>query len=233
MEKGGNITMGKHWLLMIGVEMMLIAALFGVVSAFSDSDNFPLQRMTPSPAFTLSIPTPLRILPLPTVELTPTLAVTATPPLAPTRPVTATPALTPTRTVAVTPVRTPTPTRTAPPVTPLRTPPPPEIGEDEDGSDIIEFTAAPLRLRGQIQLTWRYVGEPFEGNFLVERSVNGGVWRAVSTCTAPYAPDVERYRCLETGLISGSTYAYRICTARQKTSCVDQEVVESAPVKAP
>lgn len=221
--------MGKLGLPGIGVEVMLVVVLFGVFSAWSDSDNFPLQRTTPSPVVTVSIPTPLRILPLPTVELTPTLTITATPSLTPTRPVIAPLAPPPTRIVAATPMRTPT--RIAPPVTPARTPLPPDLDEDESG--IVEFNVVPLRLRGQIQLTWRYEGEPFEGSFLVERSVNGGAWRPVSSCTTAYAPDVERYRCLETGLASGSTYTYRICKVDRETSCVDQEVAESAPVKAP
>lgn len=223
-------TVKRWWLLLIGVGVTWTAAMVGGASAFSQPDAFPLQRATPTPALTLSLPTPLRILPLPTIELTPA------------RTVTATPALTPTRPLAVTPVRTPTPTRTVPPATPTPTLVPLTVDEDdeEDGEalNIVDFMAAPLRLRGQIQLSWRYEGEPFEGSFWVERSVNGGVWRAVSACALPYEPETdepeaERHRCLDTGLVSGSTYVYRICVVENETSCVDQAVVESAAVKAP
>ncbi len=211
----------RWWLWLIGVGAACIAAIVGGASAFSQPDAFPSQRATPTLILTLSLPTPLRILPLSTVELTPV------------RTVTATPALTPTRPVAVTPVRTPTPTRTASPATPTPTLVPLTVDEDDEALNIVDFMAAPLRLRGQIQLSWRYEGEPFEGSFWVERSVNGGVWRAVLACASPYEPEAERHRCLDTGLVSGSTYVYRICVVEDETSCVDQAVVESAAVKAP
>ncbi|MCS6825728.1 MAG: hypothetical protein NZ553_03855 [Caldilinea sp.] len=207
-----NFTTVKPWLLIIGVGMMVTVAMSGV-AAFSTPDALPLQRVTPSPISTPSLPTPLRILPLPTIELTPTLTLTTTL------------VQTPTRTPAVTPIRTPTPT-----FSPLEGD---DLDDVDNGLEIVDFIASPLRLRGQIQLTWRYVGEPFEGNFLVERSVNGGVWRVVSSCNLPYESDAERYRCLETGLASGSTYAYRICVVESETTCADRGFVESAAVKAP
>ena len=67
----------------------------------------------------------------------------------------------------------------------------------------------------------------------MERSANGGAWRFVADCSLPFAADTELYRCRDTALYSGSTYAYRICIAAEVASCAGASVVESEPIKAP
>jgi hypothetical protein len=103
----------------------------------------------------------------------------------------------------------------------------------DEPTGIIDFNALASRLRGQIDLSWGYVGAPFAGEFVIERSANGGVWRYVADCTQPYAAEAKLYRCRDTGLTSGATYAYRACVLDYGYSCAAVAVVESGAVKAP
>lgn len=205
---------------MIGIGLLLIGAFFGVASAGVTAGAQVMQRATstPSPTAVLRVPVTLVARPLPIlVPITVTPVVTVTPSM------TVTPRVTPTTRTTPTVRTTPTP-RSTPTVAP-------SAADAPDG--IVDFSASASRLRGQIDLRWGYVGAPFEGNFIVERSANGGVWRYVASCTQPYAADQDSYRCRDTELTSGASYAYRACILGYGSSCANTASVESNEVKAP
>ena len=96
---------------------------------------------------------------------------------------------------------------------------------------IIEFRAAPARLRGRVDLSWGYQGDAFDGIFLVERSTNGGVWRFVKECIQPYDEEVTAYTCSDTDLTSGTAYTYRACLVDSGTVCASTNATEPVTVK--
>lgn len=81
-----------------------------------------------------------------------------------------------------------------------------------------EFKAAASKTRGTIDISWRYLGKPFRGFFIVERSTNNQDWNTVvSGCrmTAPTTTSATtpvEYSCADTNLTSNSLYYYRACT---------------------
>lgn len=208
----------KH-IRVIATGLFMAGALFGVITAHARTEAPPAQQRatsTPSPTAVLRTPATLVARPLP--ELIP---ITATPTSALTLTQTSTLTLRTTPAVRI----TPTPAvRSTPTVAPAAA---------DEPAGIIGFSALASRLRGQIDLRWGYVGAPFDGAFIVERSANGGVWRYVADCTQSYAADAESYRCRDTDLTSGATYAYRACIVDYGASCADAAVVESGEVKAP
>lgn len=199
---------------MIVIGFLLLGALFGVASASVTLAAPVAQRATrtPSPTAVRRVPVTLVARPLPVlVPITATAVVTATPT------VTATIRTSPTPRTTSTPRSTPTST--------------PAAADAPEG--IVDFSASASRLRGQIDLRWGYIGAPFDGAFIVERSANGGVWRYVADCTQPYVADATTYRCPDTGLTSGASYAYRACIVDYGSSCASAVAVESNEVKAP
>ncbi|MFO7634507.1 MAG: hypothetical protein R6W76_18300 [Caldilinea sp.] len=220
-------------IVMIGMALMLLALVAGAARAASDAALPALQRATPTPTAVLRIPVTLAVLPLPApVLITPTVAITATPALlatpvsigTPARVVT--PSSTPTRRTAP----TPTPAQRSSP-TPTLTLTPTAVADTSGG--IVDFRASTSRVRGQVQLSWRYVGDPFDGDFVVERSANGGAWRHVADCSQPYDPDADIYRCRDEGLTSGSAYEYRACVGEAVYSCSGAPFAETDAIKAP
>lgn len=234
---------------------VLAVLLVGVASAVSGPPQYAppaMQRATPTPSPTeaLRLPVTIAVLPLPVaIEITGTHVLTPTPPLTVTGMLTLTPAITSTASLttmpAITRTQTVTATTRSTPAstpTPVRrsTPTPAASSADVGGtavpsaaSGIVDFSATTSRLRGQIQLSWRYIGAAFSGNFIVERSANGGAWRYAPDCALAYDPVQELYRCRDTGLPSGSTFVYRICIADRSTSCSGADIVEAPAVKAP
>jgi hypothetical protein len=228
-------------IVMIGMGLMLLALVAGAARAASDAappalqratpTPPALQRATPTPTAVLRIPVTLAVLPLPApVLITPTVAITATPALL------ATPVSIGTPARIVTPFSTPT-RRTAPTPTPAQRSSPtstltPTAVADTSGG-IVDFRASTSRVRGQVQLSWRYAGDPFDGDFVVERSANGGAWRHVADCSQPYDPDAGIYRCRDEGLTSGSAYEYRVCVGEAVYSCSGAPFAETDAIKAP
>ncbi|MFN3978917.1 MAG: hypothetical protein ACK4SA_00870 [Caldilinea sp.] len=223
--------------LIIGLALVVLAA--GAAHAALDGAQPIAQRATATPTPVLRIPLALTVLPLPvTIVVAPTSAITVTPSLTGTPTIRVTPSVataTPTLRGAPTRRATPTPTprvRTTPTPTPTITIAP--TTADDDATGIVDFRATTARVRGQIQLSWRYLGDDLDnGGFVVERSVNGGVWRFVPDCALPFDDDTELYRCRDAGLYSGSSYAYRICVAQDVPSCAGASVVETESIKAP
>jgi hypothetical protein len=221
--------------LLIG--LLLLALLAGTVPAAAEVTQPLAQRVTATATPALRIPVTLVVLPLPaTIEAAPTTGLVVTP-------LVATPIVTGTLMFRVTPVitattsavrATPTPTaRVRITSTPTSTTAAvPAAADSETG--IVDFRATTSRVRGQIQLSWRYLGDNVDGGgFVVERSTNGGAWRFVADCALPFDGDIDLYRCRDTGLYSGSSYAYRICIAQEVPACAGAVVVETEPVKAP
>lgn len=206
---------------MVVIGLLLVGALFGVAAASVTSDVPVAQRATstPSPTAVLRVPVTLVARPLPIL-----IPITATPVVTVTPIMTITPRVTPT-------IRTTPTVRTTP--TPRNTPTgAPAAADAPDG--IVAFSASASRLRGQIELRWGYVGAPFTGNFIVERSTNGGAWRYAASCTQPYIPNEDTYRCRDTGLTSGASYQYRICiTDEAYGSCATAASAETDAIKAP
>lgn len=229
--------------LIIGLALVALAA--GAARAALDSAQPIAQRATATPTPAPRIPVALTVLPLPvtipvTIVVAPTSAITVTPVLTGTPTIRTTPSFvttTPTLRGAPTQRATPTPrARITPTVTSTGTPTAtvaPATVNDATIS-IVDFRATTARVRGQIQLSWRYIGDDLDdGGFVVERSVNGGAWRYVPDCALPFDDDAELYRCRDAGLHSGSSYAYRICVAQDIPSCAGASVVETEPIKAP
>ena len=217
---------------MLLIGLLLLALLVGTAQAAAEVTQPLAQRVTATPTPALRIPVTLVVLPLPaTLEAAPTSMFAATPLLTGTLTIRATPSVTattsavratPTPTARARITSTPTPTTAAVPV----------AADSETG--IVDFRATTSRVRGQIQLAWRYLGDDLDGGqFVVERSANGGAWRFVADCALPFDSSTEVYRCRDTGLYSGSSYAYRICVAPEVLSCAGAPVVESDPIKAP
>lgn len=229
------------------VGLVLVVLAVGGARAASKVAQPIVQRATATPTSALRIPVVLTVLP-PQVTVV----------VAPTSAIPVTPLLTGTLTIRVTPVTatmtptlrgtpglrtTPTPTprvRTTPSITP--TTPLAPATTDDAAVGIVDFRATTSRVRGQIQLSWRYFGDDLDddlddglddGQFVVERSVNGGAWRFVADCALPFDANTEIYRCRDTGLYSGSSYAYRICVAQDIPSCAGALTVETEPIKAP
>ena len=97
---------------------------------------------------------------------------------------------------------------------------------------IVEFRATPARARGRINVSWRYTGKGFNGSFVVERSTNGGAWRTIGACTQAVTGK-GAYGCSETGLSSGTAYAYRACMVSRGAACAGGATTKATVVKAP
>jgi hypothetical protein len=109
----------------------------------------------------------------------------------------------------------------------------PEPADVQAASGIVEFRAVPARLRGRIDVSWKYGGRAFAGAFVVERSTNGSAWRSVAACTTAYNAQKAAYACTDAYLTSGTTYAYRACVAAKGTSCASSGATKPVSVKAP
>lgn len=105
--------------------------------------------------------------------------------------------------------------------------------EEEDSSGIVDVRATAARLRGRVELAWRVDDQAHAGFFVVERSTNSGSWRPVKACGVRYDPTQTDYGCTDARLISGTTYAYRICTVAKGTTCSNASPSEAVTVKAP
>ena len=104
----------------------------------------------------------------------------------------------------------------------------------QSSSSITYFRATASRMRGRIDLSWYYTGKAFSGYFVVERSSNGSAWRSVSACTLKYNGNAKTpYTCSDTGLASGTTYAYRACIVAKGTACSAASATKAVTVKAP
>lgn len=77
-----------------------------------------------------------------------------------------------------------------------------------------EFRGAiPRAKKGQIDLSWRYTGKPFDGSFIVERLAQGASqWQVISACTK-YPNSTDDFSCADTRVTSGTRYYYRACAA--------------------
>ena len=109
----------------------------------------------------------------------------------------------------------------------------PEPADVQSASGIAEFRAIPSRLRGRIDLSWKYSGRTVAGAFVVERSTNGSLWRAVTACILQYNAQKPAYTCTDAHLTSGTTYAYRACIAIMGTACSSGGATKPVSVKAP
>jgi hypothetical protein len=123
--------------------------------------------------------------------------------------------------------------------------------EAEAASPIVDLHATAGRLRGRIELGWRYAApnsspadtapadtateDPSSAGsvFVVERSTNGSTWRPVRACYLPLDAEVDSYTCMDSRLASGTTYAYRVCLAAKPTTCSNALVAGPVSVKAP
>lgn len=112
-----------------------------------------------------------------------------------------------------------------------------EEPQAEEISGIADLHVTAARLRGRVELGWR-VGEEaiesgLEGGFVVERSTNGGTWRAVKACAMHFDPDQAEYGCTDSRLTSGTTYAYRVCITAKGSTCANAVPSQPVTVKAP
>ncbi len=105
--------------------------------------------------------------------------------------------------------------------------------ETEEESSITNLHATAGRLRGRVELAWNFSDEAAAGVFVVERSTNGSSWRPVKACSTPISAEQNSYACLDTRLISGTTYSYRVCVAAKATTCSNVLTTEPVTVKAP
>jgi len=110
---------------------------------------------------------------------------------------------------------------------------PAEPPTDEDSSGVADLHATAARLRGRVELGWRAGEGAEEGNFVVERSTNGGSWRPVKACSTRFDPEQSDYGCTDTRLTSGTTYAYRVCLTTKGSTCANATPSEPVTVKAP
>ncbi len=109
----------------------------------------------------------------------------------------------------------------------------PAVAPDSaQAGSITQFRAVPSRTRGRIDVSWKYTGKGFNGSFVVERSTNGGAWRTVGACTQSVTGK-SSYGCSDTGLTSGTAYAYRACVVARDASCSAGATTKAAAVKAP
>jgi hypothetical protein len=107
----------------------------------------------------------------------------------------------------------------------------------------VDLHATAGRLRGRVELGWRFVLPETQGDaqaagaddsvFVVERSTNGSSWRPVKACYQPLDAEVDVYGCTDSRLTSGTTYAYRVCLAGRPTTCSNAEPTDPVSVKAP
>lgn len=104
--------------------------------------------------------------------------------------------------------------------------------DSAQAGSITQFRAAPSRTRGRVDVSWKYSGKGFNGSFVVERATNGGAWRTVGACTQSVTGKGS-YGCSDTGLTSGTAYAYRACVAARDASCSTGATTKAAAVKAP
>jgi hypothetical protein len=140
------------------------------------------------------------------------------------------------------PTLEPTPEPTLEP-TPVPAPVPVEEVEDEAPNAVTDLHATAGRLRGRVELGWRFVIPARDGDeqsalgddsvFVVERSTNGGSWRPVKVCYQPLDPEADTYSCTDSRLTSGATYAYRVCLASRPTTCSNALPTDPVAVKAP
>ena len=105
--------------------------------------------------------------------------------------------------------------------------------EAEDDSGIVNLHATASRLRGRIELGWSVNDEEHSGNFVVERSINGGSWRPIKVCSVRFDSDQTDYDCTDRQLISGATYAYRVCLTTKGFTCSSVTPSQPVTVKAP
>lgn len=105
--------------------------------------------------------------------------------------------------------------------------------EAEDDSGIADLSATAGRLRGRVELTWSIAEGERTGNLVVERSTNGGSWRAVKACTMRFDPEQSDYDCTDTRLSSGATYSYRVCLTPKGSTCSNATPSRPVTVKAP
>ena len=109
----------------------------------------------------------------------------------------------------------------------------PAVAPDSaQAGSITQFRAVPSRTRGRIDVSWKYSGKGFNGSFVVERSTNGGAWRTLGACTQSVAGKGS-YSCSDTGLTSGTAYAYRACVAARDAACSAGTITKTVVVKAP
>lgn len=109
----------------------------------------------------------------------------------------------------------------------------PEPVDMQAGGSITSFRVVPARLRGRIDVSWKYNGSAFAGVFVVERSTNGSAWRSVSACVVAHDAQKSAYACTDSKLTSGTTYAYRACIAGKGASCSSGAATKAISVKAP
>ena len=105
--------------------------------------------------------------------------------------------------------------------------------EAEEDSGIADLHATAGRLRGRVELGWSVSEGAHTGNFVVERSTNGGSWRPVKACSVRFDSKQTDYSCTDTRLISGATYAYRVCLTAKGVTCSNATPSEPVTVKAP
>jgi hypothetical protein len=67
----------------------------------------------------------------------------------------------------------------------------------------------------------------------VERSTNGSSWRSVAACNIGFDEGAADYGCTDSGLRSGTTYAYRACIVARGTACTAATATRTVSVKAP
>ncbi len=108
-----------------------------------------------------------------------------------------------------------------------------ESADAQSATLIEDFRAMPARKRGRIELNWQYNGRSFSGAFVVERSTNGSSWRSVAACNIGYDESMTDYSCTDSGLRSGTTYAYRACIVARGTACTAATATRTVSVKAP
>jgi hypothetical protein len=108
-----------------------------------------------------------------------------------------------------------------------------ESAEAQGAAQIEDFRAMPARKRGRIELKWHYEGRPIAGAFVVERSTNGSSWRSVAACNIGFDEGTADYGCTDSGLRSGTTYAYRACIVARGTACTAATATRTVSVKAP
>lgn len=116
--------------------------------------------------------------------------------------------------------------------------------ESEGGNPIVDLQATAGRLRGRVELGWRFAAPESEEDaaaapaeegsvFVVERSTNGSSWRPVKACYVPFDAAAADYTCTDARLASGTTYAYRVCLAGKPATCSNARTAGPVLVKAP
>ena len=94
-----------------------------------------------------------------------------------------------------------------------------------------ELKATVPQTRGQIDLSWRYTGNPFKGFFLIERSTDNRTWSLIRACTQAPSRSTS-YACSDTGT-SGTRYYYRVCAVTSGSRCGTTNLTPPVSVRAP